>query len=101
MNCKPDDLAIITRVPADIPVAKHLLGRIVRVQCLTSAALPTWRVEERIALHPFGWSGWLTAVEDEYLTPLRGEPTDEGTHVGNTIINPLELALGITARSYS
>jgi hypothetical protein len=101
MRCKPDELAIITRVPPTIPVAMHLLGRIVRVQCLTSAALPTWRVEEPIALHLFGWPAWLTAVEDEYLMPLRGEPTDEGTHVDNTIINPLELALGITARSYS
>ncbi|HDR8947276.1 TPA: hypothetical protein QDA71_004305 [Burkholderia vietnamiensis] len=74
MNCKPGDLAIVTR-GARTAIEKKVLGRIVRVTTADEQAV--WTIEEPIWLRHAGRSYKITGICDECLTPLRGEPEIE------------------------
>ncbi|HDR9274230.1 TPA: hypothetical protein QDB24_002294 [Burkholderia vietnamiensis] len=74
MNCKPGDLAIVTRGARTV-IEKKVLGRIVRVTTADEQAV--WTIEEPIWLWHAGRSYKITGICDECLTPLRGEPEIE------------------------
>ena len=91
MNCKPNDLAVISRPPKSI---EELRGRIVRV--ITPGVGPRgraiWSIEKElgfVVLSPcrdaygraryVGESVFIEAVEDSWLTPLRDEPDEDET----------------------
>lgn len=83
MNCKPGNLAFIARLPANLQYCREqLMGAVVRVTQLKSIDPPLWAIEKPLQLHAgdIGFSDLkinLTAVEDQYLTPIDGVPLDE------------------------
>lgn len=94
MNCKPGDLAVITRT-LGVPHGEHLLGIVLRVSSVDGHSVahgPYWRVEPG-AFVPRNFP--LVAMRgvpiefcvDAILTPLRGAPgTDEMLRIAG---NPL------------
>lgn len=84
MNCKPGNLAFIARLPSDaanLPFLRdQLLGAVVRVTTLKSGEPPIWAIEKPLMIRIEGFEGvllQLTAVEDQFLTPIDGVPLDE------------------------
>ncbi|CAJ0698746.1 hypothetical protein [Ralstonia holmesii] len=81
MNCKPGNLAYITRLPAGQCCRTQLMGAVVRVTQLKRLDPPLWAMEKPLVLHvDFGFFELkihLTAIEDEYLTPIDGVPVEE------------------------
>lgn len=84
MNCKPNEMAIVTRGEPNaddygVDVIRRLQGRIVKVLVLDGDSI--WSIEEPIILDnvPAGFLGWpitvlVQGIGDCYLTPLRGDP---------------------------
>jgi hypothetical protein len=82
MNCKPNELAVVSRVsPAgsdfERDIVAQLLGKVVKV--LHADDRDIWAIEDPLsATGPdfFGFSHTFTvwAIGDCYLTPLRGDP---------------------------
>jgi hypothetical protein len=86
MNCKHDELAVITRVPTSaIPSTRFglqkLIGKVVRVTSLyPGAPVPTWRIHEPF-FNPMAHGVYLIdRVEDWCLTPLRGCSVNDESH---------------------
>ncbi len=86
MNCKPGNLAFISRLPPQTVnlafLRDQLLGAVVRVTELKSVEPPIWAIEKPLLIHVEGFERFdvnlhLTAVEDQYLTPIDGVPLDE------------------------
>lgn len=84
MNCKPMEIACVTRMhPADsdleMAVLKHIMGRPVRVTSISYNDV--WLIEDPFHITiQFGlsvWSGWVSGIGDSFLTPFRGDPVDE------------------------
>ena len=91
MNCKPNDLAFITRPPKSM---EEIRGRTVRVVTPGTGpkGCPIWSIEGRLEFvmvgngtdsegskRYIGESVWLDQVEDGWLTPIRGEPGADET----------------------
>ena len=91
MNCKPNDLAFISRPP---PQMEELRGRTVRV--LSASTGPTgraiWSIDGRLDFvlvgavkdargrdRHIGESVWLNQVEDSWLTPIRDQDGEDET----------------------
>lgn len=81
MNCKPGDLACVIRVPPCEPemtaiLSQQLIGKIVRVIALTGSLVPTWQLQEPVALIlPAGRVTLhisLMAIADSMLQPIGG-----------------------------
>ncbi|WP_213761791.1 hypothetical protein [Caballeronia sp. dw_19] len=89
MNCKPDELACVVRLPevedADLRVAlqEQVLGRVVRVVALIPQTADTWLLADPFTLklpiapleHSFDFQ--VTGLEDHLLQPIRGVPVCE------------------------
>lgn len=110
MNCKQGDLAIVTGAQSGddhAGVASRLcLGRIVRVAKLCEDGV--WDFEETIHLGrvTFIFEGrqasadvHVDGLHDGYLCPIAGLPRTDV--IETEILNPLELALGITAKDWT
>jgi hypothetical protein len=96
MNCKPGDLCYVVGVAHLQPPLNLALGRVVRVTHLSKPGV--WCLERPI---PLVWAFLqieLCGIEDHYLRPIAGPSV--GFPIEVETINPLELALGITSRSY-
>jgi hypothetical protein len=96
MNCKSNELAVITRVPhSDIRSTRlgllRLIGKVVRVTSICpNSAVPTWRIEEPF-FNPMAHGVYLISmVEDWCLAPLRGCSVDEVllAHAGDMLPRP-------------
>jgi hypothetical protein len=87
MNCKPNEMAIVTRGEPNaddygVDLIRRLRGRIVKVLALHGDGI--WTIEEPIILDnvPAGFLGspitvLVQGIGDCYLTPLRGDPSAE------------------------
>lgn len=107
MNCNSYDLAAVTRASPGSglheDVLRAILGRIVRVTYIDGDNV--WQLEEplyfenvRIAAGRLLVSGYVDAIADHHLTPLRGDgPTEE---TDTPVIDALYLATGITAGAF-
>jgi hypothetical protein len=105
MNCKPGDLAYCIRVLD--PRLEENVGRIVTVlsisDYLEGDMAPFWNVEACApGLLVFNGQSFVRVtrgmIRDSNLRPIAGP--DRSEILGNTILNPLELALGITAKAW-
>lgn len=82
MNCKLNDRAIVTRVrPPSAPgrdaAVKAMLGYVVKVVRLYQQdGMPFWELEQQVPLPKLGCQ--ISGIEDFCLTPIRGEPTNDG-----------------------
>jgi hypothetical protein len=82
MNCKPNELAVVSRVsPANSvferDVIAQLLGKVVRV--LHANEKEIWEIEEPLSAKGPSFFGHYTpftvwGIGDCFLTPLRGDP---------------------------
>lgn len=85
MNCKPGDLAaLVGGGPAD----RHLIGRIVRVTCLSGRGAPCWEYEGKRLTTKYGV---VTALADAALRPIRdpGEDARDETLSWKTVPLPV------------
>jgi hypothetical protein len=96
MNCKPGDLAYVVGVAHLPPPLSLALGRVVRVTHLSKPDV--WRLERAMQLQWGFLHLELFGIEDHYLRPIAGPSVDKA--IETEIINPLELALGITAKAW-
>lgn len=95
MNCKPGDLAIVTRPGAsgkdamNAALFEFVVGRVVRVTRIVGSP-PVWEIEDKISLIGCAWfepgygprwftDGHITGIPDDMLTPLPPLPVDEET----------------------
>ena len=97
MNCKPNDLAMIVRIPASwyqigspqtMRVVEGLIGKVVRVLYIDNIdddGEPCWLVEEPVVLIPY--IAAVASVQDCILQPLNpeGELEDINTNEELTV----------------
>lgn len=74
MNCQPNDLCVIVRVPG--PKTRPLLNRIIRVTALViDGGDACWEYEGPALMQTeFGYIG---LIEDEFLRPIHGGDVSE------------------------
>lgn len=109
MRCRSGDLAIVIGTPADYDadvvafMRSVLIGKVVRVTRLTGRKIdvPAWYIEEPFHVFYHGAPILCDGIEDEYLTPLRGDLRGDETPVETNVPEALKLALGIESRSYA
>lgn len=76
MNCKPGDMAIITRSLGEF--GRLLVGKIVTVSSLFSDMdPPAWEIREPIRVMRQGREFEIVGVEDRLLTPINGVPVHD------------------------
>lgn len=94
MNCKPRDLAIVSRLlpdatDVDRAVFRLIVGRVVRVLRIAEAP-DMWEIETPIDVSGCTWftfgsratltAGEVTSLRDGMLTPIPALPLDEELH---------------------
>jgi hypothetical protein len=89
LKCKPGEMAIVTKNPAtpgctcmDCAVSRAMVGKIVTVKSLVESTV--WLLAEKLSVDAmmtpqFGARVKVDAIDDDLLTPLRGDPEGENT----------------------
>ncbi|WP_347558552.1 hypothetical protein [Robbsia sp. KACC 23696] len=89
VKCKPGELAIVTKNPGtlgctcmDCAVSRAMVGKIVRVGKLIEPTV--WLLTEKLRVEAMmtetlGARVTVDAIDDDLLTPIRGEPEGEST----------------------
>lgn len=98
MNCKPGDLAYIVG-PLPQNIGKPVTCVAIDINASNLFGEPMWRITSNVPLIDTQLNrmnaGW---IGDQFLRPIAGpERTDV---IETEILNPLELALGITAKAW-
>lgn len=104
MRCKPGELALVTGAPMgeDSEIndfMRSFIGKVVRVTALTGRDPnhPCWHIESPFHVTYKGIPILCDCIEDDYLTPLRGDARGNGVAVKTNIPEAVTLAWGIHA----